>query len=349
MNTLNTLVLGVGGSVSQGIITTIRLSKIPCRIIGACIASDSLGLYMCDKAFISPLASANDFIDWVANLCNEESVAMVFSGVEEIIYALETNRTAFEALTNAVFVSSSLPKLKIGGDKLLTAQWLKNNGLNYPLSVNYGDSLALNKLITKCGFPLICKPRRGKGAIGVIKLMLKKDLTLIPNKDYCIQQYLGDEKQEYTIGCYTDRKGILHELIIMRRELKHGTTIIAEIVENKAIKEECIKICNALKPKGPLNIQLRMHKGIPVCFELNVRFSGTTPIRARFGYNAVQAMIQEYLFNEEVDKLLKPFSKGRAHRYFNEFYMDLDMFERLNKDKEVEDVNSFNNYQESKL
>ena len=80
MNELNILILGVGGNVSQGIITAVRNSDIPCRIIGVCISPDSLGLYMCDAAYISPYANDNSFVSWVANLCNKESIGIVFSG-----------------------------------------------------------------------------------------------------------------------------------------------------------------------------------------------------------------------------------------------------------------------------
>lgn len=348
MNEINILVLGVGGNVSQGIITAIRLSSIPCRIIGACINAESLGLYMCDAAYISPYANDDSFVGWVAELCNKESVSIVFSGVEEIINTLEYNRNTFETFTNAIFVSSNLKNLKIGGDKFLTVQWLKNNQLNYPLYAQYDDTNSLENLITQLGFPLIAKPNKGKGSAGIIKLMSEEDLKLIPTNDYCIQQYLGDEKQEYTVACYVDKKGIQQELIILRRDLKYGTTFMAEVVENDAIKEECKRICDKFKPNGPLNIQLRLHNGIPICFELNVRFSGTTPIRARFGYNDVEAMIQEYLFNKEINEILKPKNKGRAYRYFNEFYMDMDMFEKLNEKKEVKNVDLYNNFQEIK-
>jgi hypothetical protein len=40
MGEINILVLGVGGNVSQGILTAIRHSK------GTCVSSDSLGGYM---------------------------------------------------------------------------------------------------------------------------------------------------------------------------------------------------------------------------------------------------------------------------------------------------------------
>jgi len=338
MKELNVLILGVGSNVSQGLITAVRNSKIPCRIIGACIDYDHLGLYLCDAAYISPYAIDDTFIDWVANLCNNESVDIILTGVEEIILSIEMNRTEFESKSRSIFVSSNIEKLKI----------LKNNGFNYPLFADRNDSYALNNLINQCGFPLIAKPRNGKGSSGIFKLMSRDDLNLIQNTNYCIQQYLGDEKLEYTVACYVDKRGIQQELIIMRRELKYGTTFMAEIVDNKKIREMCMKICTAFKPKGPLNIQLRMHNGIPVCFELNVRFSGTIPIRAKFGYNDVDAMMREYLFDEEVNTLLKPFSKGRAYRYFNEFYMDTNMYKTLNKLKEVKDVNVFNNFQELK-
>jgi len=347
MEKINILVLGVGGNVSQGIITAIRLSKIPCKIIGACISADSLGLYMCDAAYISPYANDDSFVGWVAELCNKEVVSIVFSGVEEIVYTLELNRNMFQAITKAVFVSSDLVNLEIGGDKFQTVEWLKNNQLNFPLYAQFQDKEALENLISQCGFPLIAKPNRGKGSSGIVKLKSKEDLSLVPNNDYCIQQYLGDEKQEYTVACYVNKTGIQQELIILRRDLKYGTTFMAEIVENDSIKVECKRICEKFKPKGPLNIQLRMHNGIPVCFELNVRFSGTTPIRARFNYNDVEAMIQEYIFNKEIESTLKPQRKGRAYRYFNEFYMDLDMHEQLKNNKEVSKIDLYNNFQEN--
>ena len=122
---------------------------------------------------------------------------------------------------------------------------------------------------------------------------------------------------------------------------------MAEIVENQVIRDECTNICNAFNPNGPLNIQLRLHENIPVCFELNVRFSGTTPIRARFGYNDVLAMIKEYVLNEDPRVAIRPASKGRVYRYFNEFYMDMEMHNELEIKKEAHSLCMYNNYQEN--
>ena len=347
MKQINILVLGVGGNVSQGIVTALRISKIPCRIIGACISADSLGLYMCDAAYISPRADDSSFVSWVADLCNKESVSIVFSGVEEVVFSLELNRLKLISLTSAIFISSNINQLNIANNKYLTVEWLKNNQLNYPKYAHYANLEDVHSLIRSCGFPLIAKPNKGKGSIGIIKLLSEKDLELIPNKDYCIQQYLGNEAQEYTVACYVDKTRTQQNLIIMRRELKYGTTFMAEIVENQVIRDECTNICNAFNPNGPLNIQLRLHENIPVCFELNVRFSGTTPIRARFGYNDVLAMIKEYVLNEDPRVAIRPASKGRVYRYFNEFYMDMEMHNELEIKKEAHSLCMYNNYQEN--
>jgi carbamoyl-phosphate synthase large subunit len=348
MKKINVLVLGVGGNVGQGIITALRVSKLPIKIIGACVSSDSLGLYMSDTAYVSPYASDKTFIDWVIDVCNKESVSIIFTGVEEIIFELEINKEKLQNKTGSVFISSEIEKLKIANNKFLTAKFLQENGLNFPKSENLTNSEAVKELIEDCGFPLIAKPNMGKGSMGIVKLNSEKDLDLIPDDNYCLQEYLGDENNEFTVGCYVDKSGNQKGMIIFRRKLKYGTTFMAEIVENKIIEDECRKICSAFKPRGPLNIQLRLHKGKPICFELNARYSGTAPIRAKFGYNDVEAMIKEYVTEENIENLLNPAKKGKVYRYFNEFYIDLQMQEKLNEVGLIKNTSIYRNYQENK-
>ncbi|MBR5076741.1 MAG: ATP-grasp domain-containing protein [Bacteroidales bacterium] len=345
---MNVLVLGAGGNVSQGIITALKLSGFPCRIIGACVSFDSLGLYFCDAAYISPYANDAGFVEWVINLCNKEQVDIVMTGVEENILVLERERRKFETGTKAKFVSCDEKQLSIGANKLLTARWLEQNGCHFPLSAGINDEDELRRMILKVGFPLIAKPNSGKGSHGIVLAHSMADLTPLMGKDYCVQEYLGTESEEYTIGCYADHTGKMCEMIILHRELKHGTTFMAEVVENDDIRKECMKICSAFKPKGPLNIQLRLHNGKPVCFELNVRFSGTTPIRARFGYNDVAAMIEEYVNGGDPEKYLLPLCQGKVYRYYNEAYIDEAMQEVLKSNKEVQDCHRFYSFVEGK-
>ena len=342
MNQINVLILGVGGNVSQGILTAIKSSNLNCHIVGACISEESLGLYYCDTAYISPYANDPMFVDWVADICNKEKIDIIFSGVEENVMALEAKRKLFESKTRTLFISSTKEQLEIGSSKYKTAKWLQENGCNYPKSAAISNKEELDVLIKEVGFPLIAKPDSGKGSQGIFIVRSYEDLKQIEGKDYCIQELLGDDGTEYTIACYVDKMGKSHHPLMMHRQLKHGTTFMAEIVQDDAIRKECEKICERFKPHGPLNIQLRIHRGKPVCFELNVRFSGTTPIRARWKYNDVEAMIQEYVMDEPVS--LHPLKEGKVYRYYNEAFIDVKMQEDLKEHGVIRDCKVYDNY-----
>lgn len=346
MRKINILVLGVGGNVSQGIVTAIKSANLNCRIIGACISEESLGLYFCDAAYISPYANDPKFVEWVVDICNKEQIDIVLSGVEENVMALESGRQLFESKTKSIFVSCNKEQLEIGQNKFKTAMWLKHHGCNYPKSADISNESEVEQLIREVGFPLLAKPNSGKGSHGIFKVFSCEDLNEIKEKDYCLQEIIGDDNKEYTVACYMDKHGNMQDTLIMHRSLKFGTTFMSEIVQNDIIKAECEKICREFKPKGPLNIQLRMHQGRPICFELNVRFSGTTPIRAMWGYNDVEAMIREYIYDEPVS--LNPQKEGKAYRYYNEAFIDVNMLRDLKGNGFVEDTCNYTNFVNSK-
>jgi len=327
---MNILILGAGGNVSQGIIRTILNSGLKCKLITACVSERAFGFYMSNKSYISPYANDANFIPWLIEICNKEAIEIILTGVEENIEKIAQNIEILNKKTNAIFISSTPEQLKIGNDKLLTAQWLKNNQCNFPSYADLSNKEKVAELIKKEGFPLIAKPRKGKGSNGVIIINNKKELNKISNlKNYVLQKYLGDEDNEYTVACYYDKYNKFKDMIIMKRRLENGTTIEAESVFNQEIYDECKKICEKFKPIGPLNIQLRVHNSKPVCFELNVRFSGTTPIRALLGYNDLEALIKEYVLNQSIDNCFN-IKKGKVIRYLTEQYVHLVSINKFN-------------------
>lgn len=350
MEKINVLLLGVGGNVTQGILAVLNIEREKYNIIGACISEESLGLYMCDEAYISPYANDEKFVEWVIKISKERNIDIIFSGVEEVIYELCKNEEKLKKETNAIFISSTLEQLEIGKDKLKTCIWLKENNLNYPKYADGEKKQEIESLIKEVGFPIIAKPKVGKGSIGIYIINTGEELEKILNKEeYIFQEYLGSENEEYTVACYMDRKKTLQDFIVMKRKLKYGTTFMAEIVNDEEIKNEVERICKKFQPVGPLNIQLRKHKGKVVCFELNVRFSGTTPLRARWGYNDVKAMIKEYIFNEDIGKYLQPLSQGKAYRYFNELFIDLSLQKDLEKYGKSLEGKKYNSLEERRM
>jgi carbamoyl-phosphate synthase large subunit len=338
---LNVLVLGVGGNVSQGILKALATSELPCRVIGACVSSLAFGLYTVDKAYVSPTASDPFFFYWLVDVCRAEQIHAILSGVEPVLAILARDAQRIRAESGAICIVSSPECLAIGDDKLLTCQWLRDRGFAFPRYAASEDSDAVKALVKECGFPLVAKPRSSKGARGVFEVKSEEELQSVTGREtYLIQEYLGRPADEYTVGCFSDRDARVRGAIVLRRELLEGTTIRAEAGYFPNIRAEALRIAEALRPVGPCNIQMRMHRDVAICFEINVRFSGTTPVRARLGFNDVEAALEHYVLGRPaVD--LPLVTKGIALRYWNEAYVDPDAIAELNHLSRLEQTEKY--------
>lgn len=322
---MNILVLGMGSNVSQGIVKALRnIKRVPIKIIGACISATSVGLYLCDEVLLMPQANDDLFIPWYIETCRKKEIDMTFTGVEENINTFVYDRERIEKESKAKFVYPEKKVWEIGRDKLRTCQWLKENGMPYPDYALASDDKEIVALINRVGFPLIAKPRIGKSSHGIIKVEKLKDMQeIIGNNNYVIQECVGKADDEYTVGCYFSKEGRLQAKIIMHRYLKNGGTSIAEIVRNSEIENAVDKICERLFMTGPLNLQLRMKEdGTPVCFEWNVRYSGTTAIRNHFGFKDVEAAIHEYFWHDNMEHCFCSADSGVAVRMDEEVYFE---------------------------
>lgn len=342
-NVYNILVLGVGGNVSQGIIKALRLSKLPLKIFGACVSEYSKGLYLCDAGYLCPYARDKKFIPWVIQFCNNQKIDMIFTGVEENIIKLAQNIEILKKRTNALFISSSYEQLRVGQNKFLTCQWLEKSGCNFPkyhLWKNIDNGIKFAEFI---GYPVIAKPCNGKSAKGVYIIHNSNELADFGDMTgYVLEEYIGDETSEYTIGCYSDKAGRIKSIIPMQRKLHNGTTVWAKTVDNPTIVKECKKICEKFRPIGPLNIQMRLDiTGKPICFEMNVRFSGTTAIRANLGFEDVKALVLEYLYGQDNIDSCFELKQGEVFRYDEEMYLINGTTEKMGKLGKIENIKSF--------
>ena len=108
--------------------------------------------------------------------------------------------------------------------------------------------------------------------------------------------------------------------IVLRRKLKEGNTETAYYAKDtpSVIYEYVHSISEKLMPFGACNFQLRLDKdGMPRLFEINARHSGTTYMRALFGFNEV-----EYIISYLLGFKLKNFSlkEGIVKRYYEESF-----------------------------
>lgn len=335
---LTALVLGVGGNVSQGILKALAASDLRLRVVGACTSPLSAGLYLTDRAYVSPAAADPDFLDWLLEVCKRERVGAILSGVEPVLEVLSRHAGTIRDSVGAVSVVAPPDRLEVAADKLRTTRWLGERGFPAPRSADASDSEAVEALVADCGLPLLAKPRFGKSGQGVIEVDDPATLAYAQSRPgYVLQERLGG--YELTVACLCDREGGVRGAFAMRRELKEGTTYRAEAGEFPGARHAAIRIAAELAAPGPVNVQMREPDGEPICFEVNLRFSGTAPIRARLGFNDVEAAVRHLVLGEPATDL-PLITEGLVLRYWDEIYVDPAASEELARNRTLDDPRS---------
>jgi carbamoyl-phosphate synthase large subunit len=324
---IRVLVTGVGSLLGQGILKSIQGSALKCSITGTDYFSSAVGLYWVNKGYIlpdilKPDIKEEEWIDALIAVIEKENIQIVLPGLDFEIPILARNKSNIEKQTGTILLVSSEDVVGIGDDKWETVNYLKNNGFNYPSS-SLPDNA--DRFIQSNPFPLIVKPRYGHTSENVflVKNKNKLDEAVQVIDKPIIQEYLGDPEQEYTCGSTFIDNEIL-SLISLRRILKNGNTQQAFCERTDAIDAYTRKLTISLKPYGPINFQLRLTERGPIVFEINTRFSGTTPIRALFGVNEVEAVIQKLIGVAAKNEYTE--IEGVAIRYFENQYIPWDKY-----------------------
>jgi len=321
------LVTGVGSLLGQGIIKSLAESKLKYRLIGTDYFASAIGLYWVDKGYflpdiIKPEVSENEWVEVLIDIIKNEKIEIVIPGLDFEIPLFAKYKETIEELTGSLVVVSSQEVVSIGNDKWETVKFLKEHGFNYPKSCL---SDTAKSFLENNSFPMIVKPRFGHTSENVF--LVKNKSQLFNSVKKCdkpiIQEYLGEKDREYTCGVTCVDNQVI-TLISLRRTLKNGNTQQAFCEKTDEIDQYIKKLTLSLKPYGPINFQLRLMDKGPVVFEINPRFSGTTPIRALFGVNEVEAVINKLVGEKnEVEYTQR---EGIVIRYFENQFIPLDQY-----------------------
>lgn len=319
------LITGVGGPLGQALIKAARQSAISCRLIGTDRTALSVGLGWVDQARVIATAAEPDaYLRDIREICQAEQVNLILPGSESELELLSSSAGALHERTGASVVASPPEVLRVGLDKLETCRFLESARLRFPSVAPLRDVHAVAQLIERFGFPLIAKPRRGSGSRGLCKVRCREDIDYLRTLtgELVLQEYLQPDHEEYTVAVYTLRDGRQAGSICFKRELAAGNTYRAWVNQDPVVLAEADAVVRALRPSGPCNVQLRLTARGAVTFEINPRFSGTTGIRAHFGFNEVEMAIRDFALAQSVPvPVVRP---GIALRFWDEVYLGAD-------------------------
>lgn len=318
---MKALVTGAGAVLGQGIIKSLRQSSLACEIITADPNPLSAGLYWADSARRIPLANDPAFGDSITALIDRERPDVVLVGTDVELSWFADNRPALEAAFNTHIIVSDPRVIAIADDKFETCRFFAEAGLHPPHSALGEDSDAVAQLVAEVGFPLIVKPRVGARSVGVSIVEDRHALerALEGRTGLIVQECVGDADGEYTASVLVF-DGEPQASIVMRRDLRDGNTYRAYVDDYPALNDAVREFGAALQPYGPANFQFRIGAdGVPRVFEINARFSGTTPMRAMVGFNEVEMCIRKLLLGEPIPQPVP--NPGVILRFLDELFV----------------------------
>lgn len=363
-STINVLVTAVGTGIGQSVIKGLRLSDRDYRIVGIDISPWAAGLYRCDRGYLVPKANDIDYYQRLKEIIRKEDIDILIPACDPEVKVLSLLKPIIERECEVPVLVAPHDAVMIGRNKHSTSKFLKENGFAYPKTVNLNDA---KELIDEVGFPIIVKPKQGSGTSRVQVIFDERELDLyrIRTGDtpfaYVAQEYLIPKNwnksrvtrkdvykhgllnqiHEYSTEILVSKQGQIIGAITNWRTMKKGYPIRAIVDSYPEVTERAREVVQRLIDifdyVGPCNLQCRVTDKGPTFFEINPRFSGSTAVRCKAGFNGPDVLVQNFVNNisEGWAKQLR-FKKIVEIRYWNEMYVDAEKFEGLEKTRTVD-------------
>lgn len=278
------LITGCGGDVACSLARIARRASLFERLIGCDLKEDHDGLEYFDRCHTALRTDDPGYFDRLSQIVRAEGVDLIIPATDmELGAFFATGQT--DTFERCDVLMASHDAVKVGLDKLSTAKFLSDHGLPAPWTVDASEQEPVE-------FPCIFKPRKGQGSKGVVVVSSSRDLVQIDRAIGIFQQYLADDDNEFTSGLYRTRGGEVRH-VSFRRRLSGGLTGSGVVESSPAISAFLDKVAAELSLTGSINLQFRIHDGLPYAFEINPRFSSTVRFRDRLGFRDFVWSVQE--------------------------------------------------------
>lgn len=302
-----------GASAPAGIntIKSLKLANFKGKVLATDSNELSAGFYLSDYKEVSPESEDEGYLDFLFKIIDkyEINVLMPSSGYD--IFPFSENKEKLRNL-GVIPVISDRDVLEVCRDKVLTFERLKNN-FNLPYTTE--DKSGITE------FPIISKPRFGKGSRDIIQINDFSELDYISSRysNMIYQEYLPGE--EFTIDVLSDfDSNPIISVPRVRLQTRGGISTKGKIILEKELIEESCKISKFLKIIGPCCIQMKKDKDNAFkLVEINPRLGGGTIFTTLAGANFPK-MIIDMIEGKKIK--IPQISEITVLRYFEEIIID---------------------------
>lgn len=278
----------------------------------------SAGLHLADAKAVVPPFTDPGYVDAVLALAVKDGVKIVFPIMDEELLAFAEARAKFERAGIAL-VTNDPAVVRLARDKKLTYDACREKGLDVPATV----PVSQRKGASLPPFPLIVKPRSGRGSLGVATAGDAEELDFYAKRcpDGLIQERVSG--QEYTIDVVTDPGGrVLAVVPKARLETKAGMQVKGRVVRDQALLDYGARIAAAFGLTLRFNVQcVKRADGRLALIEINAKFPASLPFTVAAGVNAPLMLTRMLVMKETLAPRIGDFKDGLTMmRYWQEVY-----------------------------
>lgn len=269
MEEIPVLITGIGGRAGRSAVAYFKEKKFP--VIGTEIREVDSEV---ESFYKIPRGSERSFPDALIDIIKKEKPFLLIPAVSEELHTISRLKKVIEAYGCIVCIASP-ESIDIANDKLKTAVIMAGHGITVPVS--FDEKTPKDIIVKTLNFPLISKPRIGRGGRDVTLYWNSEELLRETRAGLIFQEFIPGE--EFNINMFIGKDGAVWTNIVLKKTiLKDGLTgnaLEVERVNREDIEEFGIRAAQILNLSGPVDMDVRLKEdGTPVLLEINARLGG---------------------------------------------------------------------------
>lgn len=328
------LITGVGNNgVGSQILRSLRL-KAPSdlKIVGCdldTIYTDRTGL---DAFFQVPMPSDPSYYDCISHIIRQSGIELVFvTTLPEVAFFLESHKHL--QMPDVRFILPDENLFHLCMDKCCLFRYLRDRGVSVP---RFEKITSLKECEQIDYYPVVLKKNCHTGSSDHIFIAFDSEelrylcaYLLRRNGEVFLQEYIGNEDNEFSISVTAEENGKTVGTIAMQRSFSGSLSvklnytnqgirypISSGISQGKMVIDETLDlqarhISNVLQLRGSLNIQGKLSNGVLYPFDIHPAITGSVYAKALAGYNEPLYYINRYLNHLNTELSYSPIVVGR--------------------------------------